>query len=220
MSRGKATESLSSRTVILSLVIVAALGFALGTQVTSSDPTGQTDSASLGINVDTPELQRIVLQSHRGLATNWGSFAGVPRLVFFGYTFCPDICPLGLSNVAGAIDILDEQSIELDPIFVTVDPKRDTPEVLREYVSAFHERFEGLTGKEDQIRELASAFLAYYEVSSETKDDEYYLVDHTSYVYLVSKDGELLGYYPESKISDELATIILRDMLKERGGSP
>ena len=165
-------------------------------------------------NVDAPDLQRIVLQTHNGEATNWASYSKAHRLVFFGYTFCPDICPLGLANVAGAIDLLDAEGIELDPIFVTVDPKRDTPEVLHDYVKAFHTRFEGLTGKQDRIRQLASAFLAYYEINSETDDDEYYLIDHTSYVYLVDKNGALLGYYLESNPSEELAPLILKDLPK------
>ena len=125
---------------------------------------------------------------------------------------------MGLSNVSGAVDLLAEQGHEINPVFVTVDPERDTPEVLREYLIAFHERLEGLTGKGERIRKLASAFLAFYEISAETKDSEYYLIDHTSYVYLVDKEGELLGYFPDSIGPEELANAILEDFSGHLGG--
>ncbi len=211
MARSTIERSLSTRNAIVCLVTIALVGFALGKLTANRNNTGQVNVPTLGINVDTQELKQIALQSHRGTAINWGSLSGKPRVVFFGYTFCPDICPLGLSNVAGAVDILDEQGLELDPVFITVDPKRDTPEVLRHYVSAFHERLQGLTGKNQKIKTLASAFRAFYEVNADTKGDEYYLVDHTSYVYLVDDSGGVIGYYPESKIPQELAAEMLAD---------
>jgi protein SCO1/2 len=199
------------RTALLSLAVIAIAGFALGKLFTAPTVSTTDNSASLGINVDTHDLQRLVFQSHRGLATNWGRFSNSHRVVFFGYTSCPDLCPMGLFNAAGAVDILEKRDLFLTPIFITVDPKRDTPEVLNEYVAAFHDRMEGLTGKEDSIKTLASAFLAFYEVAEDTKDDEYYLIDHTSYVYLVGDNGEVLGYYPESTNNKDLAEAMLVD---------
>lgn len=90
------------------------------------------------------------------------------------------------------------QGIEPDPIFVTIDPQRDTPELLKEYLSAFREGFLGLSGEDDQIRKLSEVFKAYYERSDLSEDTEYYLMDHTSYIYLVAPDGTVLEYYPES----------------------
>ena len=116
--------------------------------------------------------------------------------------------------MAGTIDLLEAEGIELDPIFVTVDPKCDTPEVLQDYVKAFHTRFEGLTGKQEQIRQLVSSFLAYYEINSEADDDEDYLIDYTSYVYLVDINGAFLGYCLESNPSEELAALISKDLPK------
>ena len=92
---------------------------------------------------------------------------------------------------------------------MTVDPQRDTPELLNEYLSAFREGFLGLSGEGDQIRELSEVFKAYYERSDQTDDSEYYLMDHTSYIYLVAPDGTLLEYYPESTEPPELAQKIL-----------
>ena len=218
MARKRTSGTIGMRTAIACLAAVAVLGFALGGLVPWRDRLVPEGSAALGPNVDTPEMRRVVLQSHTGLATKWGSFAGAPRLVFFGYTFCPDICPLGLSNLAGAIDILDARGIPLDPVFISVDPRRDTPEVLKGYVDAFHNRLEGLTGREDRIRALATAFLAYYEVSAETKGEEYYLIDHTRFIYLVGEGGNLLGHDPESTPPGELADAVLADLRGRRGG--
>ena len=208
-------QGIGKQTAFLCLAAIAVIGFTVGGLTTGWRQDAQREtqgqSTGLGINVDTQDLRRVVLQSHRGLATNWGSFSDSPRVVFFGYTFCPDICPTGLSNVAGAVNILDKQGLKLNPIFVTIDPRRDTPAVLKTYVSAFHDRLEGLTGKADRIKTLASAFLVFYEINSKTKEDEYYLMDHTSYVYLVNDDGEMLGYYSESKSPTELAEAMLTD---------
>lgn len=196
----------------LCLFAVSVIGFGIGL----SGPFHQQPKTVLGpqtqINVDTQDLQRVVLQSDRGVATNWGSYGNTTRLVFFGYTFCPDICPMGLSNIAGALDILGDQALDLIPIFVSVDPKRDTPEVLSEYVSVFHDRLQGLTGKPDQIKTLTSAFMAYYQVNAESESDEFYLVDHTSFVYLVDDVGNVLGYYPESEAPEMLAASIRADL--------
>ena len=203
-------ERVETGTALVCLTVAALLGIGLG--ISNTEPVQTPENGPLGINVDRADLQRVVFRTHRGLATNWGSFSGKPRVVFFGYTFCPDICPMGLSNVAGALDILDAEGFELQPIFVTIDPKRDTVEVLKDYVPVFHERLEGLTGKEQGIEKLASAFLAHFEVNNETAGDEYYLIDHTSFVYLVSETGDLLGYYPESTSPNDLAQRFQADM--------
>ncbi|XAT61508.1 hypothetical protein GN278_12545 [Rhodobacteraceae bacterium Araon29] len=202
---------INTRTVILCLTVIAALGFAVGWLTTNRTTLAPQHISSLGISVDTEKLKQVVLQSHLGRDTTWGSFSGSPKVVFFGYTFCPDICPMGLSNVTDAVDILEQQGLKLNPIFITVDPKRDTPDVLKDYVTSFDGRIVGLTGKEDMIKALASAFMAFYEVNTDTKDDEYYLIDHTSFIYLVGSNGEVLGYYPETKSPQDLANAILAD---------
>ena len=202
---------IDTKTAILCLTLIAALGLAAGLLTTKQNTLASQQTFSLGINVDTQKLKQVVLQSHLGRATTWGRFSGSPRVVFFGYTFCPDICPMGLSNVADAVDILEQQGLKLNPIFITFDPKRDTPAVLQDYVTSFDGRIVGLTGQEDMIKALASAFMAFYEVNTDTKDDEYYLIDHTSFIYLVGSNGEVLGYYPETKSPQDLANAILAD---------
>ncbi|GHB42217.1 protein senC [Pseudovibrio japonicus] len=194
-----------------SFAIIALLGASVGyfSQGPLQKSTGTKPTLSTTINVDGPDAQRITLTSHEGTSTKWGSLSGRHRLVFFGYTFCPEICPVSLLNIGEALDILQEKGIEPDPIFVTVDPQRDTPELLKEYLSAFREGFLGLSGDDDQIKELSEVFKAYYERSDQSDTSEYYLMDHTSYIYLVAPDGTLLEYYPESTEPPELAQKIL-----------
>ncbi len=194
-----------------SFAIIALLGASIGyfSQAPLKQGAGTKPALSTAINVDGPDAQKITLTSHEGTSTTWGSFSGRHRLVFFGYTFCPEICPVSLLNIGEALDILKGQGIEPDPVFVTIDPQRDTPELLKEYLSAFREGFFGLSGEDDQIRKLTEVFKAYYERSDLSDDTEYYLMDHTSYIYLVAPDGTVLEYYPESTEPPELAQKIL-----------
>lgn len=202
---------INTKTAILCLTVIAALGFAVGWKTTKRTKLALQQTSSLGINVDAEKLKQVVLQSHLGRDTTWGRFSGNPRVVFFGYTFCPDICPMGLSNVTDAVDILEQKGLKLNPIFITFDPKHDTSEVLKDYVTSFDDRLLGLTGPEAMIKALASAFMAFYEVNTDTEDDEYYLIDHTSFIYLVGSNGEVLGYYPETKSPQDLANAMLAD---------
>lgn len=106
-----------------------------------------------------------------------------PALVYFGYTFCPDICPLDNGRNAVAVDILAEQGVDVQPVFVSLDPKRDTLERLADYTDAFHDDLLGLTGRPDQIAGAAKAYGVLYDVPE--TDDEFYLVDHSTHTYIV-----------------------------------
>lgn len=106
-----------------------------------------------------------------------------PTLVYFGYTFCPDVCPLDMAQNAEALDILEEQGQSVGLVFITVDPGRDTPQVVGEFAANLHPRAVGLTGSDDQIAAAARAYRAYYK--KQDGDPEYYLVDHTAFTYLM-----------------------------------
>jgi protein SCO1/2 len=125
-------------------------------------------------------------------------------LVYFGYTFCPDVCPLGLQTVAEAMDALPEAVREqVVPVFMTVDPARDTPEVMRSYVGAFHPKLVGLTGSE---AEVAAALRAYrvYARKHEPKDGAY-LVDHSTFTYLMDRDGRYLAHFGHGATAEAMA---------------
>jgi protein SCO1/2 len=106
-----------------------------------------------------------------------------PAILYFGFATCPDVCPLDLARNAQAVDLLEEQGIEATPVFVTIDPERDTPEVVASYAEAFHPRMVGLTGSDEQVDAAAKAYRVYY--ARQGDDPETYLMDHSSFSYLV-----------------------------------
>lgn len=107
----------------------------------------------------------------------------MPTILYFGYTFCPDVCPLDVARNAQAVELLEEQGHIAQPVFITIDPRRDTPEVLAQFSAVFHYRMIGLTGSDEQIRAAARAYRAFYSV--QPSEDEFYLVDHSTFSYLV-----------------------------------
>jgi protein SCO1/2 len=132
-------------------------------------------------------------------------FAGRYRLMFFGYTFCPDVCPTALSTVAAALDKLPAAQRErLAPIFVTIDPARDTPQVLKDYVAAFHPSIIGLSGTDQQIAEVAKSFKVYYAKVKGSKEGEYSM-DHSAILYLMGPDGKFVAHFPHGTTADDLA---------------
>lgn len=105
-----------------------------------------------------------------------------PTLIYFGYTFCPDVCPLDNSRNAEAVHLLDARGVDVRPVFISIDPQRDTPEVLVEFTDYMHPRMLGLTGSPDQVRAASRAYRTYFRVQD--PEDEYYLIDHSTFTYL------------------------------------
>ena len=138
------------------------------------------------------------------------SFPGKWLLLYFGYTFCPDACPTALNTIAEALDELGPLAERIQPIFITVDPQRDTPSVLSEYVKAFHPRLIGLTGSEVQIAAAAKDFHVFYRVRQ--LGNEEYAIDHSSYIYVIDPDGRVVdlitGNLPGHPVATELKRLI------------
>ncbi len=130
--------------------------------------------------------------------------------LYFGYTFCPDICPTELFDMTQALEAFAEndpgRAALVDPVFITVDPARDTPEVLRDYVTHFHPRMAALSGSEEQIMAAVKAYRGYVQ-KQPSDDPEAYLVDHTSYIYLMGPDGYYLTHF---NVQDDPATMAAR----------
>jgi protein SCO1/2 len=123
------------------------------------------------------------LTDHTGKTVTEANFADRPTLLYFGYTFCPDVCPLDNARNAEAVDLLAARGYDLTPVFVSVDPARDTQQVMAEFVSFMHPKMIGLTGTEDQIRDAARAYRVYFAKQDST--DEFYLIDHSTFAYLL-----------------------------------
>jgi cytochrome oxidase Cu insertion factor (SCO1/SenC/PrrC family) len=134
-------------------------------------------------------------------------FRGKLVVLYFGYTFCPDVCPTELQSISLALDKLGSAVDSVQPLFITVDPERDTPARLADFVSSFHPRLIGLTGSLADIRKTAIAYRTFFVKNSAATPGDY-SVDHTGFIYLVGKDGKYLGFLPPGSSPDVIADAI------------
>jgi protein SCO1/2 len=134
------------------------------------------------------------LTDHTGRQVTEADFAGRFLLVYFGFTYCPDVCPTELGTVAAALDTLEEAGERVTPVLITIDPERDTPAALADYVSRFHPRMVGLTGTAEQVAAVARAYRVFY-ARVERPEMTQYLVDHSSFIYLVGPDGRVRNLF-------------------------
>lgn len=126
-----------------------------------------------------------------------------PTLVYFGYTFCPDVCPFDSARNADAVDLLDGAGYDVLPVFISIDPERDTPERLKEFTDFMHPEMVGLTGSDEQVRAAAQAYKTFYQRQS--GDDEFYLVDHMTFTYLVLPEEGFVEFYRRDTTAEEMA---------------
>jgi len=126
-----------------------------------------------------------------------------PTLIYFGYTYCPDVCPLDVDRNAQAVEILEQDGKIVQPVFITVDPARDTPEVVKEFADVMHPRMVGLTGSPEQIKAASQAYRTYY--SAHDAVDGEYLVDHSSFSYLVMPEVGFVDFFRREMTPDQLA---------------
>jgi len=127
-----------------------------------------------------------------------------PTLIYFGYTFCPDVCPLDAARNAAAVDILEERGDMVKPVFISVDPARDTPEVLAEFTDYLHPRMLGLTGSPEQVRAASQAYRTYYQAQGSGKD-EFYLVDHSTMTYLTLPGHGFVEFFRRDASAEQMA---------------
>jgi len=192
-------------TVIVAGFLIGAMGGAAALLLTggASDPNVTTTGKAL---IGGP----FTLVDQHGKTVTDRDFRGRHMLVFFGFTHCPDICPAELQVIAASLDELGPKAEEVVPIFVTLDPERDTPEVMADYVKNFGSRFVGLTGSPEAIAEAAKAYRVAFS-KFENKDavgDDNYSIDHSAFVYLMGRDGEYITHFnygaPAAKMTESL----------------
>lgn len=127
-------------------------------------------------------------------------------LIYFGYTFCPDVCPTELQDMAAVMDELGADAAKVTPVFITVDPSRDDVAQMHAYVEAFHPRMIGLTGSEAEVTRAAKAYRVYYaKAPSDTPDDPYYLMDHSNFIYFMGPDGQNVDIFNGQMAIEEMA---------------
>lgn len=157
------------------------------------------------------------LRDTQGRAVTDQSFAGQWRLVFFGFTQCPDICPSALSDAAAILHGLDTEAAELQVLFITLDPERDTPDVLADYTAAFDPRITALTGSTEQIRQAADAYNVYFR---KVPTGASYTLDHTASMFLMHPDGRLAQVFAQDASADTMTRDIAGWMNAPEAGRP
>jgi cytochrome oxidase Cu insertion factor (SCO1/SenC/PrrC family) len=144
------------------------------------------------------------LTDHTGHVRTNSDFRGKLMLVYFGFTYCPDVCPTDLQAIGLALDKLGGDAGSVQPLFITVDPERDTADHLAQYVPMLHPRLIGLTGSAEAIRKAADAYKVYYAKIPLGKAAD----DYTAFIYLMDRDGEYLGFFPPGTSADRMVEII------------
>jgi cytochrome oxidase Cu insertion factor (SCO1/SenC/PrrC family) len=143
--------------------------------------------------------------NQKGETVSDKTYLGKPMLLFFGFTFCPDVCPTELQVMAAALTELGASGADIQPIFVSIDPERDSPEVMAAYVSNFGERFTGLTGTPKQVAEMAQVYRVFYAKQENQADPKNYQMDHSAIIYLMGADGKFLKHFSYSTDAKALA---------------
>ena len=153
------------------------------------------------------------LTNQDGGKTSEDQFKGQYRIIYFGYSYCPDVCPVDLANIMLGLKQAEKAdpalTKKIQPIFISVDPERDTPAVLKQYVAAFHPRLIGLTGTPEEIADVAEKYLIIYDIRKDEASSEY-LVDHSRQAYLFGPNGEPLALLPFDGTPQDVANEIAR----------
>lgn len=144
------------------------------------------------------------------------TYRGKWVLIFFGYTFCPDVCPTALSNMTVAMEKLGSEAAELQPLFITVDPERDTRDVLTEYLKSFDPRIVGLTGTQAQIGGVVREYRVYVAQQRSKASDKEYLISHSGYIYLMDPDGKFVNVIRGGEDGESIAASLRREMSGSR----
>lgn len=140
------------------------------------------------------------------------TYRGKWLLIFFGYTFCPDACPTALNNISIALEKLGADADKLQPLFVTVDPHRDTREVMAEYLKSFDSRIVGLTGPQDQIDRVVKEYRVYVASQKSDSGDDNYFVSHSAYIYLMDPKGRFVNVIQGSEGGEEIGAWLRKQM--------
>lgn len=127
-----------------------------------------------------------------------------PSLVYFGYTYCPDVCPLDTARNAEAVDILEEQGFDVQPVFISIDPDRDTPATLKEFAANIDDRMIALTGTPEQVGQASKAYRTYFK-KQEGDDPEFYLMDHSTFTYLVLPKTGFVDFFRRDDSAEQIA---------------
>lgn len=176
---------------VIVLVIAAVIGATAVILWQTTDKTKLAGSVNVSKSVDIGGP--FTMTDHTGKTVTEKILKGHYSLIYFGYTFCPDVCPTELQDMSVAIDLAGEAGEKVLPVFVTIDPARDGQQQMADYVAAFHPRMIGLRGTDEQTKKMAKEYRVYY--AKVEQDDGYYLMDHSSFMFLMGPDGENIAIF-------------------------
>jgi cytochrome oxidase Cu insertion factor (SCO1/SenC/PrrC family) len=195
---------------ILTILVVVVLGVGVGVVLRSvfwpeQRTIAGTNATLIGGNFS--------LTDQDGKRRTDADFRGKLMIVEFGYTFCPDVCPLGLQLISEALDLLGSAADKIQPVFITVDPERDTQEVVKSYVDNFaprtaSPRIVGLRGTPEETAAAARAYRVYFKINGDPKTNPNYLVDHSAFIYVMGPDGKFVGHFTHDQTPEQVATLL------------
>lgn len=189
-----------TRVLIVSIAVIASLTVGYGiSRLVMPQPTESITAPAIGGSFH--------LVDEDGKRVSDADFRGKLMLVYFGYTYCPDVCPTTLQTMGQALDELGDGADKVAPLFITVDPDRDTPDHLKGYTEQFNPRILGLTGSTQEIADAARAYRVYYRKAGSGFD---YLMDHSSIVYLMDREGHYLTHFTADASADDIANAIAK----------
>ena len=181
-------------------VILAVAGFAWISLSGWLAQDGDGNSGTGEVSIGGP----FSLTDQNGRAVTEKDYLGKLQLIYFGFTSCPDICPTALQTVAIALDELGADAGKVAPILISVDPERDTPAVMKDYVASFHESMVGLTGTPEQVAAAAKAFRVYYQKVQLPGSSLGYSIDHSGFLYLMGRDGKYLAHFRHNSAPEDI----------------
>lgn len=184
--------------LLLTILLAFAIGGGLAVILRPDAPGIDTGQARIG--------GPFSLVDQAGKAVTEKDYAGRYLLVMFGFTHCPDICPTALQVMAGTLDALGPKAGKVAPLFITVDPARDTPAIMKSYVSAFHPGIQGLTGSQAQIDAVTRAYRVYARRVDDAGSPDGYTMDHSAFIYLMDPDGRYVMHFRHNASPNDIAS--------------
>ena len=182
---------MSRMRLLLPLVVLVGILAWFSTPMISNFLSGQKDG-NQGRALITASFNLVNVEGEK---VTQKDFHGKPMLVYFGFTYCPDVCPTELMRIGQFMDALGRDADKIHPILISVDPDRDTPQAMQSYLKSFHPAIIGLTGTPENIKDAASSFRVFYSKAEDPGSNAGYLIDHSAFVYLMDKNGEYLAHF-------------------------
>jgi protein SCO1/2 len=200
-SNGETKKQILSRLRLFQIALAIALGLLIASAAAywqmSKDDARRQQMREAAMKPPTGSIGGpFTLTNQDGKTVRNTDFHNKYLLIYFGYTYCPDLCPTGLESIAHAMDQLGPDAKKVQPVFITVDPARDTPAKLKDYVASFNPDIVALTGTADQIATVAKEYQVYY-AKGETVEDGEYLMDHSTLIYLMDPNGGFITTFPD-----------------------